>query len=101
MPTNNKTRIQRRKIERQETVEIVINYAQTLGMHIINMQGIRPDTLEAALLLLLDAREHLPTDVEATMLSTNDEAHVAFWLTNTPSCPCCGSLMQCQSSHHV
>lgn len=93
-----KQRMQRRKLERKETTEIVQNYAHSLGMEIINSSGIQPQNLEAALLLLLDAREQLPPDDEnALIISQNESARISFMLCNAPRCPDCGSLMVCVS----
>ena len=95
MVTYVKSRTQRRKLERKETVEIVTNYAATLGMVIVDTSGVSPENLEAALLLLLEAREMLPPDDEnATIMSMNDDARVGFLLVNAPRCADCGSIMR-------
>lgn len=95
MVTYVKSRVQRRKLERKETVEIVMNYAETLGMKIVDASGITPEKLEAALLLLLDAREQLPPEQDnAMIISMNDDKHIGFLLVNAPRCPDCGSIMR-------
>jgi hypothetical protein len=95
MVTYVKSRTQRRKLERKETVEIVTNYAATLGMVIVDTSGMSPEKLEPALLLLLEARELLPPDDEsATIISMDDDARVGFLLVNAPRCDDCGSIMR-------
>lgn len=89
-----KSRVQRRKLERKETVEVIHNYAATLGMVIVDASGVQPENLEAALLLLLDARAQLPPEApEAMIMSMNDDARVGFLLVNAPRCPDCNCVM--------
>lgn len=89
-----KSRMQRRKLERKETNEILRNFAGSLGMRLVDASGVKPETLEAALLLLIDAREQLPPEQDnAAICSANPDAHISLVLINAPRCPDCGCLM--------
>lgn len=81
----NKSRIRRRKQERDEVRKIVTDYAASMGMLIIDMKNVRPETMHEAMILLCDARSELPVDRDAIIQSTNYEKHIEFVLTNIKS----------------
>lgn len=92
-----KQRMQRRKLDKAEAVEIIKNYAGSFGMQLVDASGVKPETLEAALMLVIDARQQLPTEHDNSVLfSENLDAHISLVLINAPRCPDCGCLMvQC------
>lgn len=96
MVAYNRFRTQRRKKERDQVKQILESYAASVGMYIIDMVGVKPENLEAAALLLFDARDELPPgDSRAMIFSENKQAGIAFVFSNVPTCPHCGCRM-CQ-----
>lgn len=89
-----KQRMQRRKLDKTEAVEIVKNYAGALSMRLVDASGVTHENLEPALMLLRDARLKLPTEHDnAVLCCDNPDAHISMVLINAPRCADCGCLM--------